>query len=55
MLGFRRLMKDQSGAAAVEYALILALIFVALIVGVQNFGSSLGNMWGYVASEVSGA
>ncbi|MCG5482734.1 MAG: Flp family type IVb pilin [Sinorhizobium meliloti] len=38
---FARLMKDESGATAIEYGLIAALISVALITGATTLGTSL--------------
>ncbi|KQV44312.1 MULTISPECIES: Flp family type IVb pilin [unclassified Rhizobium] len=38
---FARFMKDESGATAIEYGLIAALISVALIAGATALGSSL--------------
>ena len=39
---FARLMKDESGATAIEYGLIAALISVALIGGATALGDQLG-------------
>lgn len=38
---FARFMKDESGATAIEYGLIAALISVALITGATTLGNSL--------------
>ncbi|WP_068951989.1 Flp family type IVb pilin [Pararhizobium polonicum] len=38
---FARFMKDESGATAIEYGLIAALISVALITGATALGSAL--------------
>ncbi|MDW9416741.1 Flp family type IVb pilin [Sinorhizobium meliloti] len=38
---FARLMKDESGATAIEYGLIAALISVALIGGASTLGTQL--------------
>ncbi|MDW5316484.1 Flp family type IVb pilin [Rhizobium sp. PL01] len=38
---FARFMKDESGATAIEYGLIAALISVALITGATALGSQL--------------
>ncbi|MGF6176090.1 Flp family type IVb pilin [Ensifer sp. 4252] len=38
---FARLMKDESGATAIEYGLIAALISVALIGGATALGTQL--------------
>jgi pilus assembly protein Flp/PilA len=51
----KRLASDISGATAVEYGLILALIFLAMIAAVQNFGSETISMWTKVASKVEEA
>ena len=42
---FARLLKDESGATAIEYGLIAALISVALITGATALGGSLNNMF----------
>ena len=42
---FARLLKDESGATAIEYGLIAALISVALITGATALGGSLDNMF----------
>jgi pilus assembly protein Flp/PilA len=54
MRGFLRIFKDERGATAVEYGLILALVFLAMITGVSTFGQTTINMWTYVANEVGG-
>ena len=38
---FARFMKDESGATAIEYGLIAALISVALIAGATTLGNAL--------------
>jgi pilus assembly protein Flp/PilA len=38
---FARFLKDESGATAIEYGLIAALISVALITGATTLGNSL--------------
>jgi pilus assembly protein Flp/PilA len=47
--------KDQSGATAVEYGLILALIFLAMVVGVVHVGTTTKGMWTNVSSSVKNA
>lgn len=42
---FTRFMKDESGATAIEYGLIAALISVALITGATTLGKSLNNQF----------
>jgi len=54
---FARLMKDESGATAIEYGLIAALISVALIGGASALGTSLNtqfqNLSGYLDVEAN--
>ena len=45
-------LNDEKAATAVEYGLILALIFLAMIVGVQNFTDTTIEMWNNVAEAV---
>ena len=47
--------KDRKGATAVEYGLILALIFLAMIGAVSLFGQTTIAMWNNIAQEVTGA
>jgi pilus assembly protein Flp/PilA len=47
--------KDQKGATAVEYGLILALIFLAMVVGVVAVGASTSSLWGNISNEVKNA
>jgi pilus assembly protein Flp/PilA len=53
--GLRRLCRDQSGASAVEYGLILSLIFLALMGAVATLGDSVEDRWDDIASRVAGA
>ena len=47
---FRKLLKNEKGATAIEYGLIAALIAVAAIAAMQGLGESLDNTF----SDVSG-
>ena len=53
MRKLRDLAKDISGATAVEYGLILALVFLAMVGAVQNFAGATTNMWNHVNNEVA--
>ncbi len=53
MRKLRDLAKDIRGATAVEYGLILALIFLSMIVAVQNFASATTEMWNNVSQEIA--
>ena len=55
MRGFFAIFKDERAATAVEYGLILAMVFLAMIAGVSNFADTTINMWDRVSNEVSGA
>lgn len=39
------LLKDQTGATAIEYGLLVALIAVAIFGGISLLGTSTGIMW----------
>ena len=51
----RRIIRDQRGATAVEYGLILALIFLAIAGGVASLGSSVQARWNEIADRVTSA
>ncbi len=44
--------KDESGATAIEYGLIAALIAIAAIVAMQAVGTGLTNTFNEVATEL---
>jgi pilus assembly protein Flp/PilA len=50
-----RFLKDESGATAIEYGLIAALIAVVLVGALQAVGSSLGGAFKKISSEVGTA
>jgi len=52
---FRRFLKDKSGATAIEYGLIAALVSVAAVVALTQLGSSLNQMFTKVSSELDAA
>lgn len=47
--------KDESGATAIEYGLIAALVAVAAIVGMQALGTQLNAIFNTVATELKDA
>ena len=47
--------KDESGATAIEYGLIAALVSVAAIAALTALGNSLSNLFGTVSSSVANA
>lgn len=50
-----RFRKEASGATAIEYGLIAALIAVAIITGVSSLGNNLGNSVFNTAAQVVAA
>lgn len=51
----RTLIGDCRGATAVEYGLILALVVLALLVGLAALGGSTADLWGDVGHKVETA
>ncbi|TMM50452.1 Flp family type IVb pilin [Qipengyuania marisflavi] len=51
----KKLGRDTRGATAVEYGLILALIFLAMVGAVQALGTESIAMWTEVSSKVTTA
>lgn len=49
---FRRLMKNEGGATAIEYTLIASLIAVAAIIGMRAAGTSLNAVLSNVANSL---
>ncbi len=50
-----RLMRDKSGATAVEYGLIAALIIVICIAAIQVIGTQLNTTFGSIGAALTGA
>jgi pilus assembly protein Flp/PilA len=50
---FRRLVRDVSGASAVEYTLIVSLIAVAAIASMRSVGSKVSNILGNVGNSLT--
>ncbi len=49
---FSRFVKDESGATAIEYGLIAALIAVAIITALTTVGGKLTGMFGKVSAKL---
>jgi pilus assembly protein Flp/PilA len=47
----KKLVGDQSGATAIEYGLIIALIVIAMIAALQGVATTTADMWTRVESE----
>lgn len=46
-------MRSQKAATTIEYGLICALVVLAMMTGIQSFGTSAIGMWGNVSSAVN--
>jgi pilus assembly protein Flp/PilA len=55
MRRFLELLKDQRGATAVEYGLILAMVFLAMIAALGGVASTTTEMWNFVSEQVTNA
>ena len=51
----RKFFKDETGATAIEYGLIAALISVAAVAALQAIGGSLGNVWNAAKNALAAA
>ncbi|WP_342359823.1 Flp family type IVb pilin [Terrarubrum flagellatum] len=51
---FARFAKDESGATAIEYGLLAALIALAIITGATALGSEIGALFQRVATKLAG-
>lgn len=52
---FTRFLKDESGATAIEYGLIAALIAVAIITGATFVGEELNDQFDNIGDEIRDA
>lgn len=50
---FTRLIRDDSGATAIEYGLIAALIATALITGATTLGTALNTQFNGLAGQLN--
>ena len=55
MNALRNLVQDESGASAVEYGLLVALIAVVIIGAVTTLGTTISGMFDRVTTSISGA
>lgn len=52
-LYIKRLLRDDRGATAVEYGLIVTLIVIAMMAALQNVANETNGLWATVSNEVS--
>ena len=51
---FKRFLRNDSGATAIEYGLLAALLAVGIIVGADGIGNVVTTMWNGVSTDVGG-
>ena len=52
-LYIKRLLRDDRGATAIEYGLIVTLIVVAMMAALQNVANESNGLWATVSNKVS--
>jgi pilus assembly protein Flp/PilA len=52
-VGVKRLIKEEDGVTAIEYALIASLIAIVIIAAVALVGAALNNIFNCVASKLN--
>jgi pilus assembly protein Flp/PilA len=52
---FEKLWVDSAGATAVEYGLILAMVFLAMVGAVGQVGNVVSSTWNYVSDTSQAA
>ena len=55
MPSFKQFLADESGATAIEYGLIAALIAVAIIAALNALSGNLQNTFNYVGNQLATA
>jgi len=50
---FAKFLKDESGATAIEYGLIAALIALAIVTGAGLLGGALDNQFSGIANQLT--
>lgn len=55
MAEFIRLMHEEGGATAIEYALIATFVSIAAVFAMSALGITLANMFGFLANTLDNA
>jgi pilus assembly protein Flp/PilA len=50
---FKRLVRDESGATAIEYGLIVALVFLVALSAITSFGTSMTTMYNVITTAIT--
>lgn len=51
----KRFFNDDSGATAIEYALICGLLFLAIVTALYSYGDSMGVLYKKIGDAIGGA
>lgn len=51
----RRFLKDRRGATSIEYGLIAALVFIAMVGALRVYGKSVDKQYDYLKTEITAA
>jgi pilus assembly protein Flp/PilA len=54
MSNFVKMMKDEAGASAAEYALILAIVGTGIAAAAVTLGTSISNAMGRASTQIDG-
>jgi pilus assembly protein Flp/PilA len=52
---FNRFVREEEGQDLVEYALLIAFIALACIIGLQNLGTAINKTYNSISASLSGA
>ena len=52
-LFMKRLLRDNRGATAIEYGLIVSLVVIAMIVALQGVAGANTDLWAHVREKVT--
>ncbi len=55
MVWLIRFFRDEDGVTAVEYAVMLALMIMAMMASITSVGSQTGDMWETIDTEYANA
>ncbi|MCT4655804.1 MAG: Flp family type IVb pilin [Cohaesibacter sp.] len=54
MKNFKRFLNDESGATAIEYALLAGLIGVGIITAAETLGTNISTLFGTASTKLAG-
>jgi len=50
---FARFLRNESGATAIEYGLLAAILAVGIIVGAEGIGNVITTMWDSISTDMA--